>query len=462
MENIFPPTKQKGKVQWKGTTKLQLSSKIHKNNGNIAISENNFHNAFISRPLKHYRRDINIDNDVCNPRTSVKIDILNQPNGYNLVDPSNFLDSSVVSKVFRFGSDGTLLQNHCIEKNLVNVLDLQLPNSQYEKNTKQCRTDTICVNQVSKALKKARSSSGVIKENYFTSSSQYYINRNMDSNIPFQEIEPFYSNNTIGEPLSINISTCKNYMISAFLNNNQFSYKWIDGSQHDVILPDGYYDLNKLNDELKLTMIRNRHYYIDNSNYTKVFLLKIVNNIINETVQLQCVLNNKYSNNIQYYKPPVYLYIGHNTVSWNNDVSYNNILPAFIIPESFSEVIGFKPGNYPNNVNNKTDYSVDSNIDDQNISSRDIKIIDKTASQTLSQHIFPGSISSGSFILRKKYNEITNNGFGLRSKGSLNFNNALAYSIPTGGRIKNMDKPFPHLCSEDLESKTRAKSYKYI
>ena len=438
MESLLSSIKQKGKVQWKGTPHLQLSSKIHKNIGNIAISENNLHNAFLSRPLTHYRRDINIDNAVCNPRTSVKIDILNQPNGYNLVDP---LD-------------------HCIEQNLVNVLDLQLPNSQYEKNMKQCRNDTTCVNQVSKALKKARSSSGIIKDNYFTSSSQYYRNRNMDSNIPFQEIEPFYSNNTVGEPLSMNISTCKNYMISTFLNNNQFSYKWIDGSQHDVILPDGYYDLNKLNNELKLTMIRNRHYYVNNSNYTKVFLLKIVNNIINETVQLQCTINNKYSNNIHYSKPPVYLYIGHNTVSWNNDVYYNDILPAFIIPESFSEVIGFKSGNYPEDVNNKNNYSIDSNMDDVIISSRNNQTPDKTASQTLSQHIVPGSISSGSFILKKKYNEITNNGMGLRSAGSLNFNNAFAYSIPVGGSIKNMDKPFPHLCSEDLKSKTQAKSYK--
>lgn len=435
MENIFPPIKQKGKVPWKGTPHLQLLSKIHRNDGNIAISENNIHNTFLSRPLKHYRRDINIGNTVCNPRTSVKIDILNQPNGYNLVDPSG----------------------HCIQQNLVNVLDVQIPNSEYEQNTKKCHTDTTCINPASKALKKVRSSSGIIKDNYYTSSSQYYRNRNMDSYTPFQEIDSFVSNNTIGEPQTknINISICKNYMISNYLNNNQFSYQWIDGSQHSVILSDGYYDLNKLNNELKLKMIQNRHFYVNNSNKTKVFLLKIVNNIINKTVQLQCTLNNKYSNNILYSKPPVYLYIGHDAVTWNNDVSYNDILPAFIIPPSFSEVIGFKPGNYPEDVNSTTNYSVDSNIDDVIVSSRDIPVTNKTTSENNTQLIVPGSINSSSFIIKKKYNEITNNGMGLRTAESLNFNNAIAYNIPVGGNIKKNDKPFPFLCSDVLESKTQ-------
>jgi hypothetical protein len=138
---------------WKGKTFSQISSIIRYNNPNIV---NNYISPFFrSNPLKIYRREIAVaSSNRCNSKSSVKIDELNKPNGYIIssISPSN-------------------------TKGLENTLDIQYPNSFYETNQSICHTNTACVNRVSSALKRVRSS-GIIKPKYSTNTNQYLQRKN--------------------------------------------------------------------------------------------------------------------------------------------------------------------------------------------------------------------------------------------------------------------------------------------
>ena len=63
---------------WKGETIEQITTSIRLNSRDGDISERNL---FIPQPLKHYRREIASKDQICNPRTSLSIDLLNTPNG---------------------------------------------------------------------------------------------------------------------------------------------------------------------------------------------------------------------------------------------------------------------------------------------------------------------------------------------------------------------------------------------
>lgn len=453
MENIFSPSKQKKYFNWKGKTFSQITSKIQKNAGIISIPNNDNHNIFNSNPLKIYRREIifNNTNLICNPRTSIKIDELNRPNGYILHDHSS-----------NWRQNGDTVGGVYNDNNLGIVLDINLSNNTYELLNNNCSNDNICFNSASNALKRVRSSSGIIKKNYYTSNKQYLFNRkyfiednNTNNNI--NQGEPIYNGgNILFQNNNSNIKDCKQYIISNELQNNFFSYLWIDGTRHDVILPNGIYDTERLNNEFKLIMIINRHYYINIANQTKEFLLKIIYNSLNNTIQLQCILNNFYCNNNDFSIPKVYLLIGNNTVPWSNDFNYKNILPVFYIPMSFSNVIGFNEGYYPNNPSSNNNYYINSNnnhiINNTTVSHSSIpqrqQIYYKPNNTQFSQQ---GPVNSSILINRKKYDTITEVGLLLRTIKSINLSNSLAYNIANNGSIKNGDKPFPILCKKTLE-----------
>ena len=42
------------------------------------------------------------------------------------------------------------------------------------------------------------------------------------------------------------------------LGNNMFNYQWLNGTQKTIIIADGYYDLDDLNQQFKLIIINSR------------------------------------------------------------------------------------------------------------------------------------------------------------------------------------------------------------
>ena len=66
-------------ISWKGSTFNQIYSSIQQNGQTTGIQSQNL---FAANPIKHYRREIaSINNALCSSKSSIKIDIVNRPNG---------------------------------------------------------------------------------------------------------------------------------------------------------------------------------------------------------------------------------------------------------------------------------------------------------------------------------------------------------------------------------------------
>ena len=147
--------KEKGFYSWKGKTFTQVTSSIQKNKGltSISTTNKNISALFHANPLKLYRREIaSQDIKICNPRTSVKIDELNRPNGYLLLDKTN-------------------------NKGIQNVIDIQTTTNKYDLNIPACHTSTNCFSQENNALQRVRSAGMNRKKfNSCTNSDSYNAN----------------------------------------------------------------------------------------------------------------------------------------------------------------------------------------------------------------------------------------------------------------------------------------------
>jgi hypothetical protein len=389
------------------------------------------HNLFKSRPIKVFRREIaSIQNNAhCNVRTSVSIDELNRPNGY-LVYSTN--------------------ENN--DKGLVNVLNLELPNSTYELSTPSCNTQNACFNQQANALRRVRSSGIITKKfNPATNNSVYYTDTNQylkGRNKKFEQNQFNYlrtgdvtvkpgSNNSQENVYSTQGTTnCPKVHISASIGNNTFEYIWIDASSVNVTIPDGYYDVDLLNTAFKNVMIQNKHYYINNASLTKVFLLNIAFDTKANKVQLQCIPFTMYHGSANFSAP--------SGVSW--DINANDETPQFSITSgnSFSSVIGFlDDASYPSSPST-TAYYQNANTAGSIFPSYSAVYYKPNNTQFAQQ----GAVSAGTLISRKKYDTITTVASSFTQPYGSQTASALAYSVSAGGFYTIKDKiGYPNKCT---------------
>ena len=142
---------------------------------------------------------------------------------------------------------------------------------------------------------------------------------------------------------------CSKVHITEDLGNNTFEYQWFDGVYYTVTIPDGYYDLDELNAQFKLTMASNKHYLEYNATGSKIFLMNIAYNTSTKTIALQ-----SYAYNTSTYSTTTYSYPTGN--DWSTYVSASNspsssIVPVFyILDNAFQNVIGISTGKYPSTV----------------------------------------------------------------------------------------------------------------
>lgn len=94
--------------------------------------------------------------------------------------------------------------------------------------------------------------------------------RFFNNKIGLQSLSQYYSN------FNINVS---------LYNNNKFAYKWIDGTTHDVTMPDGFYEVSTLNYFLIDAMTKNKHYLIDTNNANQYYLA-LDTNVVYYAVEL--------------------------------------------------------------------------------------------------------------------------------------------------------------------------------
>jgi hypothetical protein len=416
--------KSKPYFAWKGKTFVQVTAALQKNTGTIPTTSKNIQNIFHPTPLKLYRREIAstaVAN--CNPRISLSIDELNSPNGYLVYNSNN-----------KYGLD--------------NTLDINSTTNKYELSTSVCNNSTNCFNQANNARRRVRSSGMITKkfnstknnDQYYSDTTQYLKSRNrtFEQN-QYNYIRQGDPTAKPGSPFALNnlysangTSHCDLYKISAEFGNNTFSYVWINGSNYNVTIPDGYYNINTFYDVLKSTMTTNKHYYINNANGSKIFLLNIVFNTSANYIQLQSFLINGYYNNASYSAP----------VSTTWSVSGNvNKLPYFIIPATFSAAIGFTAGSYPSSPFSTSNSYINSNTS-AGLQPTYVSVFYKPNNSQFAQQ---GAVESSALISRLKYDTLTGVGSTLRSPSGANIANTLAYSVPTAtySYIKKGGKPFP-------------------
>jgi len=129
------------------------------------------------------------------------------------------------------------------------------------------------------------------------------------------------------------------FNITAANNNNTYNYTWVDGTTNAVTMPDGFYDIDALNNYLHFTMVQNKHYLVAASSDFVYFATLGIN-------------PSRYSCEINVFGMSVALAA---TNVWTLPAGATWVIPTnFIVPEinvgtnNFRLVIGFATGNYPN------------------------------------------------------------------------------------------------------------------
>lgn len=138
------------------------------------------------------------------------------------------------------------------------------------------------------------------------------------------------------------------YNINQLLyNNNQFQYRWVDGSVVTVTIPDGFYNVDELNAYLESVMVTNKHYLVNTTNGDFVYYLQLETNASYYAVQFNA------------YVVPSVLPAG-----FALPVGATWVLPAvattpqiIILANGFQNIIGFNAGTYPPAVPQATTYS---------------------------------------------------------------------------------------------------------
>jgi len=129
------------------------------------------------------------------------------------------------------------------------------------------------------------------------------------------------------------------FNITSAYRNNQFSYTWVDGSVHQVIFPDGYYEVSQINEYLQFKMIQNGHYLLTSAG-DFVYLLELVINASQYAVQINNYVISTTIATANTWTLPA-------SPTWA--LPTNPILPYITIPSTneFGLLIGYTAGQYP-------------------------------------------------------------------------------------------------------------------
>ena len=142
-----------------------------------------------------------------------------------------------------------------------------------------------------------------------------------------------------------------NFNFTIALQNNYFSYIWIDSTVNDVSIPDSYQDASSLNTLLQGVMIKNNHYLVD-ANGNNVYYLQIQENPNLYAIQLNSMVLPATLGTLTY---PA-------THSWTISVK----TPQFVIPNTnIVNNLGISAQTFPTSLSGTTNTSLISNITPQ-------------------------------------------------------------------------------------------------
>ena len=119
------------------------------------------------------------------------------------------------------------------------------------------------------------------------------------------------------------------YNVSALLGNNTFSYVWTDGTTNTIVLEDGLYEINTINERLQFAFIANGHYLVD-SGGNNIYYINISAN------------TTRYATQIDIFQFPNSLPAGYTNPAAVVFPPANQI--TMTMPTKFNELLGFAAG----------------------------------------------------------------------------------------------------------------------
>jgi hypothetical protein len=119
------------------------------------------------------------------------------------------------------------------------------------------------------------------------------------------------------------------YNVSALLGNNTFSYVWTDGTTNTIVLEDGLYEINTINERLQFAFIANGHYLVD-SGGNNIYYINISAN------------TTRYATQIDIFQFPNALPAGYTNPALVVFPPLNQI--TMTLPSKFNELLGFTAG----------------------------------------------------------------------------------------------------------------------
>lgn len=429
-------------ISWKGQTFNQIVGGLRRNSNSTVIQKQNLHTA---QPTRHYRKEI-ANASVCS-RASISLDDFTSPGGTIVNSNSGYQTKNVV------------------------VAEFGLTTNKSERPSTTC--DKIACSKAADARRRVRSSGNVKRafiqsknnDKYYTSTNEYLVSRNLTvaqnqySYVRFGDatVEPGSgkSLNNIYSPAGIN--HCAKVSIRGFSATPLFTYQWIDGNHHNVVFPDGDYDLGELVNLFQNFMISKNHYYTNNVSGKKEFAMNFAYNVRTDRIQIQC----KAVNSVVFPTSAYTIPVGGSTPSVYTIVPVINVTANI-----FSQIIGVNPGFYPPNatigtltvgslgtyyVQPSTNISPDINIFNGTLVGSTYPnpinyIFDGTMSPKIGTPYVPlyykpsnskfatqGSVDASSRLARLKYDTITSSASTFTTAYGRHTANALAYGVPGPG-----------------------------
>ena len=182
-----------------------------------------------------------------------------------------------------------------------------------------------------------------------------------------------------------------NFNFTSALQNNYFSYIWIDGTVNVVSIPDSYQDASSLNTLLQNVMVVNNHFLI-NSNGNNVYYLQIQENANLYAIQLNSLVLPAVLGTLIY--PAVH--------SWTVSVK----TPQFVIPNTaITNNIGISAQTFPTSLLGTANSSLTSSYTPQITSVNSIFLCSDVADNAMSgnsneivYNINGSSVTFGSMI----------------------------------------------------------------
>ena len=465
-------------VVWKGQTFNQVMSGIKMNKKTLSSTTN--HNLFMPQPMEHYRREIaSTTADKC-ARTSMSVDVLQQPGG------------SIVNSASSNSND-VGIGNMTVDFNLTN-----------NTTEKPGSCVGVCSDRADDARRRVRSAGMIVKkfnaaannDTYYTSNHQYLVNRNrtikQNEYVHFRNGDRTLIPGTPGSSANIytpnGINHCSEIKISVSEGNNTFTYVWLNGEEITVTLPDGNYNINDLNQYFQDFMVSNGHYIRDMNTKTFVYLFNFVYDTATNRIQIQCFAADQVI-----FPEPRYLRPADVIISgdWVIPVLYTLVPNINILSSNgFYQVLGFEPGLYPpalielntlkqpaepaceactyNNIYYDDNWTL-SMYSSYGATHGGNQFFTGTSRPKIAEPYVPlyykpnnskfatqGGVDSGSRLARLKYDTITSSANSYRTAFGNQTANSLAYGVPNPGPTNNLkDKQgYPNTCSPVIDPRT--------